>query len=366
MNSCKYCNKEFRPRNKRHKFCRTSCRVNAHREKHGIAKPDFLPAPRKYHKPPTINANSIRINSSHSELALVENSITYYEQTLVNAENGLFPIAMLSLAGLGLVGGKEPLQKFGLAVIGGFLGQWIDERKKTKLIRECKDNLRQLKLAKTQLLAAEHSVKSMIQSQKIKFDGFGYKPVMKANDYKALKIKTIGIDKNSRWFYLFGDPPENFVMMLHGSPGNGKSTLALKLADYFQKLKGSVLFIASEQHGTSKSLQDNLRRNTSSNFTIVSERSQHTIENFKTIIKDYNFVILDSVNSLKMNPDDLEELRALYPHTAFICVLQSTKDGSFKGSQEWAHNADIVIEMNNFQASQTKSRFAAPATILID
>jgi len=321
---------------------------------------------KKYTKPNTVRSNTIQISDSNNELTFVQNSIAYYQETLRKAKNGVFPVAMVSLAGLGAVGGKEPLQKFGLAVLGGFFGNYIDKKRQSDLINDCKQNLTRLRRTRSQILQTNRQVSSMLANSKITWDANTYKPVINSSNYKNLEIPSIGLDKNSRWFYLFGDPSQDFVMMLHGKPGNGKSTFALQFADFFQSQKGKVLYVASEQHGTNKAFQDNLKRNTTSNFDILVDRSKQNTEYLKSNLSSYKLIVMDSVNSMKMSADDLEELRVAFPKTAFLIVLQSTKDSKFKGSQEWAHNSDIVIEMQNFKAVQTKSRFSAPATIPID
>ena len=43
--------------------------------------------------------------------------------------------------------------------------------------------------------------------------------------------------------------------------------------------------------------------------------------------------------------DEMEELKELNPTTSFVTVKQVTKDGKFRGSQEYAHNCDIIVEI---------------------
>ena len=49
---------------------------------------------------------------------------------------------------------------------------------------------------------------------------------------------------------------------------------------------------------------------------------------------------------------------------ALITVQQATKDGKFRGSQQFAHNCDIIIEVIQGVAHST-GRFAPPSEMAI-
>lgn len=59
----------------------------------------------------------------------------------------------------------------------------------------------------------------------------------------------------------------------------------------------------------------------------------------------YDFVFLDSVNKLNLLPKDLETLKRKFPSTSFIYIFQTTKQGNFRGGNEFQHDVDIVIEI---------------------
>jgi len=52
----------------------------------------------------------------------------------------------------------------------------------------------------------------------------------------------------------------------------------------------------------------------------------------------------------------MEELKTLNPKTSFVTVKQVTKDGKFRGSQEYAHNCDIIVSIEDGIATQ-KGRY---------
>ncbi len=68
-------------------------------------------------------------------------------------------------------------------------------------------------------------------------------------------------------------------------------------------------------------------------------------------------MFIDSVNFIKITPEDVEDIKAENRSTAFITIQQATKNGNFRGSQEFAHNCDIVIRVEAGIAYQ-QGRFA--------
>ena len=76
-----------------------------------------------------------------------------------------------------------------------------------------------------------------------------------------------------------------------------------------------------------------------------------------TLPKDlskYDVVFIDSVNTFNLEPSDLERLPK---DKAYAWILQCTKDGKYRGSQAFEHNADTVIEVTDMTANMGKNRF---------
>ena len=73
--------------------------------------------------------------------------------------------------------------------------------------------------------------------------------------------------------------------------------------------------------------------------------------------KHYDFVFVDSINVFKIEPYQFENFRKQYPDTAFINIMQSTKGGNFRGSQEWTHNCDIIITLEEVGHAVQNGRF---------
>jgi len=62
-------------------------------------------------------------------------------------------------------------------------------------------------------------------------------------------------------------------------------------------------------------------------------------------LSEYDFIILDSVNRMGLSPEDLQELKAKNAGKSFIFIFQTTKEGKFRGGNEFQHDVDVVIEV---------------------
>jgi hypothetical protein len=187
--------------------------------------------------------------------------------------------------------------------------------------------------------------------------------IMNSADIASMEFDTWPL--TGLWGDFLGEPEKGFAALIYGKPGAGKSTLALLLAHYFAENHGKVLFISSEE-GVSKSLKDKINRyNLKSQNLQIGPPPERNFEGAKKFIEANKraFIFIDSVNHLQINPKQIEELRVKYPKTTFIMVFQATKDGQIKGSTEYAHNADIVLKVEDERAHTEKNRFGKNQTI---
>jgi len=185
-------------------------------------------------------------------------------------------------------------------------------------------------------------------AQKAKQGGF-----LNAAQYSKINIPVIAM--SAEYDYLFGMPSRDFYMVIHGLPGNGKTSFAVKFAQYFNKHHGRVLYLASEQNGIDLSLQDILKNN-KANFQIHTQPRQLSEADLLTAFNSYDLIVLDSATNMGFYPVDVKKLQE-QSGKAMIAILQSTKDGSFKGSQEWLHDVDVSIKVDEFQAHLEKTRY---------
>lgn len=163
------------------------------------------------------------------------------------------------------------------------------------------------------------------------------KPViMNSMDFANMKFNSLGL--KGKWLQLIGDPSTNFTVMVYGKPKMGKSYLCVEFAGYLARNHGKVLYVAKEE-GLDKTLQDKL------NDKEVKHPNLYVASALPAGLSFYDFIFLDSVNKLGLNPDDLNRLKATYPDKSFIYIFQTTKEGKFRGANTFQHDVDSVIEV---------------------
>lgn len=165
------------------------------------------------------------------------------------------------------------------------------------------------------------------------------------NSQELMNYKYDSYTFNGKWHELIGDPGKRFHMMVFGRPKQGKSIFCVQFANYFSQNFGPVLYVAAEE-GFSVTLQKKIREfgMANNNMDFANYRNYEQIR-AALQAKPYKLVFIDSVNFIKITPEQIEELKAENPQTAFVTVQQATKGGQFRGSQEYAHNCDIIIEV---------------------
>lgn len=160
--------------------------------------------------------------------------------------------------------------------------------------------------------------------------------LMNSIDFANLHFNSIGF--SGKWLNLIGDPSPGFTAMVFGRPKMGKSYLCVDFAGYLARNHGTVLYVANEEK-LDATLQMKL------NDTDVKHENLFVSDYLPEDLSKYQFIILDSVNKLGLNPKDLENLKKNNPGKSFIFIFQTTKDGKFKGANSYQHDVDVVIEV---------------------
>lgn len=158
------------------------------------------------------------------------------------------------------------------------------------------------------------------------------------------------IHMTGKWERIIGKPSAPFKIMIYGKPGSGKSTLALQHAGYMAKNHHhNVLFVAAEE-GISYTMKEKLSRLgiRDSNLTIVDELPKD--------LSKWDTIFIDSIQTAHLSQEDL---RKLPKGKNYVYVFQTTKDGNFRGAQEYLHDVDTCIKVENMQACTEKNRFGA-------
>jgi hypothetical protein len=160
--------------------------------------------------------------------------------------------------------------------------------------------------------------------------------IMNSLDFANLEFITIGL--KDKWLDFMGDPAPGFTAMVYGRPKMGKSYLCVDFAGYLARNHGNVLYVAKEEK-LDATLQKKLKDKE------VAHPNLFVADNLPKNLSEYQFVILDSVNKLGLNPKDLAKLKADNPGVSFIYIFQTTKEGKFRGTNEFQHDVDVIIEV---------------------
>lgn len=172
--------------------------------------------------------------------------------------------------------------------------------------------------------------------------------VMSSMDFRNVQFKTLGFVGKYR--KLIGDPSKGFSVMVYGKPKMGKSFLCVDFAGYLARNHGKVIYVAKEE-GLDMTLQDKLKAKD------VAHPNLFVAEEIPSDLTPYDFVFFDSVNKLGLSTGDLETLRHNYPSKSFIYIFQTTKEGNFRGANEFQHDVDVIIQVPEKGLAVQNGRF---------
>lgn len=162
-----------------------------------------------------------------------------------------------------------------------------------------------------------------------------------------------------KWKSFIGEPSRTFLIAIHGPSGSGKSHLAVQFGYYLNVLHGTVLYVSGEE-GHSDTMTRKL-----SKYADVTKMNGYDFadittkeELFKIVAPNkYNFIILDSINNMRIDADDLRDIVARYSCSGIIAICQNTKKGEIRGSYEVVHDADVKIRVEEGIAYTDKNRY---------
>jgi len=166
------------------------------------------------------------------------------------------------------------------------------------------------------------------------------------NSEELINYKYQTLPFTGRFKKLIGEPSHNAHIVVYGLPKNGKSIFSTQFAKYLSENFGKVLYISAEE-GFSVTLQKKARdfAQGNPNFDFANFR---TFEEMQEALaaQPHMAVIIDSVNFAKVQAEQVEQLKHENPNTLFITIHQATKQGQARGSQEYIHNADVIIRVH--------------------
>jgi predicted ATP-dependent serine protease len=180
--------------------------------------------------------------------------------------------------------------------------------------------------------------------------------VMSAEQMANLKVEELNF--TYPWDALLGKPATNFSVMFHGDPGSGKTTLLLKFVEYLANNFGKVLYVSSEEHGAST-----LVKKINALLPVRPSRLDFAANLTEPDLSQYDFIVLDSVNNLKLKLDDFKQLKKDHPQTSFIVVLQHTKEGNYRGGKDWEHDIEMAVKVEHGIANVYRTRYGVYGTL---
>ena len=236
------------------------------------------------------------------------------------------------------------------AIIGGLAGAYFTRNKKLS------DVDRQVLLNKV------NAIRNEIRALERQRDAgeSATTGIMSARDLETFEYPKY--DFTGRWQQFFGDPSINCHYMVFGLPKSGKSTFCMHFAKYLADNHGSVLYVASEE-GFSQTLKNKMM-----NFGLTSDNMHFSnyreAEPIMDIASEYDFMFIDSVNFINISPEQIREMKHKNRNLSLITIQQATKDGDFRGSQEYAHDSDSIVKISDGIATQ-QGRFQEMSQMMV-
>jgi predicted ATP-dependent serine protease len=145
-------------------------------------------------------------------------------------------------------------------------------------------------------------------------------------------------------------------IMIWGQPGNGKTVWLLKFAQYMaEKLAMKVLYIANEEFNRS-TLTEKIKEFNIGHANLFISKDLASLNQSGMKLDDFDVVFFDSINSLGMDLKEYKHFVEANPGKVYVLIVQSTKDGDFRGGKDWEHEVDIAGEIKARKLELRKNR----------
>jgi predicted ATP-dependent serine protease len=180
-----------------------------------------------------------------------------------------------------------------------------------------------------------------------------------------MRFKELPLSRKLR--LVLGKIPaqSQWLMLLHGIPGSGKSTYSLVLAKEFSK-HGNILY-ANFEEAIGPTLQQKIEVAKLRNERIKFLEKNTEEELWKRLNTGlYKYCIVDSISEVARSEKKVKEFGSKlreFPKTSFILIGHGTKardgkkESEYKGVSTLVHLIDIEQQVINGVAWNNKNRF---------
>ena len=156
---------------------------------------------------------------------------------------------------------------------------------------------------------------------------------------------------------LFGELLEPFSMLIYGKPGQGKTSLALILAQDLEP-NGKSLYILADKGTIDTRLKKQLERLKISKNIVFYPSKDWADPGVERYLNDnaYKFVFIDKIGDVyNIKQDELKDLIEKYPDKSFIYLARTNKAGKeYIGDPEIGFKVDTIVFVGNMTAKTTE------------
>ena len=145
---------------------------------------------------------------------------------------------------------------------------------------------------------------------------------------------------------LGGYERNQFAVVLRGEKGAGKTRMLCQMINLFAQEKLNGLFLSLEVSPESELFGNYISYISKSARKHVAVSSSNTIEELEEYCKKYDFIAIDSWGKLKdVAQEDFMRLIEKYPNVIWLCVFQSTTNGTARGGIMSEYDSSMVIQV---------------------
>lgn len=145
------------------------------------------------------------------------------------------------------------------------------------------------------------------------------------------------------------------AILLKGDPHSGKTQFAWQLVDAFIEGGFKPAVFDLEQGGlVSKDTQLSIERNvhpSRQKQLLVAGEAPNGIDTIREVANDFDVIMIDSWQKLKIPNSRLDDLRNEFPDTIFILIFQQNSEGGTRGGVTADYDTPIAIKVHKVDSS---------------